>query len=794
MSKIPLNLKGFKHASSTNDSTTLVHPAGHTITLAHKPLSPENRAQLKALAGAAKSAQTPMQAQEARSQMKDGGKVKGPNNPKLAESIKEIQAKTPAVPGAMTPAAGYQNATPMADGGILSNVDEVANANEEARRRADAARYGDTGGTLQSPSGADEAFNEHIKQNEASVASAGGGNQDAEAQGYTHLAGNAEGGEVKKQPENKLDYSQFKQKPLPKGPSQTLNYKDIKQQYREKNRKMYAEGTPDGTIPTNLDPNSENSEAPPVAAPNQTPEPSMEQRMGEAIGHAARVAFAPVAAAKSVYDKASQGAADAVKAAPPHIATFLQGAGKGLGLRETTDEDVANQPSQQQQSQDQTKQPADTTQAAPSAAAPAATPDANAAAAPAPDPTAAPPATPPAQAPMPATYSGIKQSAMNELGTEHKNFEQDLIDGHITPKTYNSLFADMKTPERIGTLFGMLLSGAGSGLSHQPNAVFAMMNQQIANDLTAQQDSKTNAMNYLKTNQQALLAQSQSKNLDQATKIQAYNLAKMQMNSAALHGLVMKVQALPPGSPERAAAEQQLAALNSSVQQDNFNLQDRAASASAYYKMMGVGSQSASQDPESAFKQQTNFLRMQGGVGEQKARDMEAKHVPGYADAADREIPEDIRARINAHDVLANKAQDLQKYIQDNRLTMSPSKRAVAEQKAEELKNFYSSSVDSGVMTQGRMAWLDKQISTNPTGVAASLLGNDARIKEIADSNNARKNTLLQNIGINPLRKTSGGGAATGAPQQAQSQIAEGTTGKSNGRPVIFTNGKWQYR
>ena len=779
MSKIKLNLEGFKHVSSTGKTTTLQHAKdGHTITLMHDALNPENRAQLKALAGAAKSAQTPMQADEAKHQMAKGGKVKGPNNPKLAESKKSMTA--PSMAGHLMPDAGMTSqAAPfcsggkvrMADGGgILSNVDEVANANEEARRQADAVRYGDQGGTLQSPSGADEAFNEHIKQNEASAANEDSGSQDAEAQGYTHIAGNAEGGEVKK--------------------PDALNYKDLMKEKKGMNnaeankpvmpKRKYADGTPDGTIPPNLDPNSENAEAPPVAAPNQTPEPSLDQRVGEAIGHGVKAAFGIATAVPRAVVSGAEEAA-------PHVVKGLQGVGKGLGLRETTDEDVANQPSQQPQ--DQSRQVADTTQTTPMPAAAPASPDTSPVAS-TPDPNAAPPATPPTQLPMPATYAGIKQSALNELSTEHKNFEQDLIDGHITPKTYQSLFADQNTLGKVGTLFGMLLSGAGSGLTHQPNAVFAMMNQQIANDLQAQQESKTNAMNYLKTNQQALMTQSQSRNLDQATKIQAYNLSKMQMNSAALHSLVMKVQTLPQGSSERAAAEQQLAALNSSVQQDNFNLADRAASASAYYKMMGVGSQSAAQDPEAAFKQQTNFLRMQGGVGAAKAADMEAKHVPGYADQADREIPDDLRAKITAHDVLANKAQDLQNYIQQNRLTMSPSKRAVAQQKAAELTAYYSQSVDSGVMTQGRMAWLDKQISENPTGVPAALLGNDARIKEIADSNNARKNTLLQNVGINPLRRTNGGGATS---QQAP-QVAEGTTGKSNGRPVIFTNGKWQYR
>ena len=50
MSNIKLDLKQFKHMSSTDKSTTLQHKDGHSLTLAHDGLSKDNQAQLKALA------------------------------------------------------------------------------------------------------------------------------------------------------------------------------------------------------------------------------------------------------------------------------------------------------------------------------------------------------------------------------------------------------------------------------------------------------------------------------------------------------------------------------------------------------------------------------------------------------------------------------------------------------------------------------------------------------------------------------------------------------------------------
>jgi hypothetical protein len=49
MSKIALDLKQFKHVKSDKHSTTLQHKDGHTLTIAHKKMSPDAQAQLEAL-------------------------------------------------------------------------------------------------------------------------------------------------------------------------------------------------------------------------------------------------------------------------------------------------------------------------------------------------------------------------------------------------------------------------------------------------------------------------------------------------------------------------------------------------------------------------------------------------------------------------------------------------------------------------------------------------------------------------------------------------------------------------
>ncbi len=75
VSKFPIDISKFKHVKSDKDSTTLQHPQGHTITIAHKPLSKDFRAQLQALSGIGKEAETPLEQDQMQHKMAEGGEA-----------------------------------------------------------------------------------------------------------------------------------------------------------------------------------------------------------------------------------------------------------------------------------------------------------------------------------------------------------------------------------------------------------------------------------------------------------------------------------------------------------------------------------------------------------------------------------------------------------------------------------------------------------------------------------------------------------------------------------------------
>lgn len=89
MRKFPLDLSKFKKMKSDENSTTLSHPDGHSITVAHKSLSPKMRTQLSKL-----SSVEPAAPKEAKVQkFAEGGDIPYDETPK-APSVEEMQRMT----------------------------------------------------------------------------------------------------------------------------------------------------------------------------------------------------------------------------------------------------------------------------------------------------------------------------------------------------------------------------------------------------------------------------------------------------------------------------------------------------------------------------------------------------------------------------------------------------------------------------------------------------------------------------------------------------------------------------
>jgi hypothetical protein len=403
----------------------------------------------------------------------------------------------------------------------------------------------------------------------------------------------------------------------------------------------------------------------------------------------------------------------------------------------------------------------------------------------------------------PITPQDYHAALRNHLATQDQEFQQDLNNGHITPLTYQHLMAygpdgkENSTLGKIGTLFGLLLSGAGSGLAHQPNAMMEMMKQTIDNDMAAQEKSKFNAQNLLRLSQQQELNEANIAQLKQQGKLTAAEaenmqneallkgnaLARIRANRIALHTMVDQATNLPANNPLRQQAEAALPLLYQSVNNENNDLADRAAAAATLQKYGVPQTQNqspAQQDPEEAFKQRQKALFLSGN--EKQAQYEAARHVPGIQGSASREIPEGTQQQLYAMNVLDSKGKDLLNFVHQHAGTWNPQTRAQAEQKLEEMKNFYNGSIEGGALTKGRLSWYDQQFGGkgSPTDILNQLLGNTKRFKEVVDSNALRKDLLLKNYGF------------TGGPSTNPISLTQPMS--KTKKPIIFRNGRWEYK
>lgn len=405
-------------------------------------------------------------------------------------------------------------------------------------------------------------------------------------------------------------------------------------------------------------------------------------------------------------------------------------------------------------------------------------------------PTAAPQKF--AQAPVPGTPAWMQNQAnnpqqlpksaqeqftedeRNKLLKENAAWEQDLANQHITPKTYADLFHDKGTVGKIGQIFGLMLGGIGSGLTHQPNVAMEMMNNLIKNDLAAQTQSKTNAQNFLRIAQQGILNEANAKALNQDTAMKAYNLANMHINSGVLHTLRTEMEKLPPGSPQWQQANDALAMLYPAVQAENYNLADRYAVAKALSQQGGAPGQPSS---EQNFQSRMSAMNSAGGPMANIAKYHIDRHLPGVQGEASDVIPADKKDRFNSMNTLDAQLQDLLKAVDQYsnlRGQVDPRIKAKLATKAHETAALYNQTLDGLGMTEGRMNWLQKQVPDNPQAFMERLKGSKEKLEEVARNNKMRKNVMLQSLGF----------------PQAQAAPTEGATierlDPATGRTVIF--------
>lgn len=425
----------------------------------------------------------------------------------------------------------------------------------------------------------------------------------------------------------------------------------------------------------------------------------------------------------------------------------------------------------------------------------------------APVPMAMPQQAPaPGPSSAPATPEQHKALQMQQYTTEDKATENDLNNGHIQAKTYSDLLwkdkdgKDKSTLGKIGTLFGLLMSGAGAGLTHQPNLLFQMMDKEIQNDLEAQSKSKLNAQNLLRINQNHQLQQAQipklmaegkltnaqAKVATQDALMKGYALSNMQYNRFSFHAMVQNMQKFPPGSPERQKAEQALGLLYNTVNNENFSIADRATSASA---LLNFGQQSNGTSPENAFQQRNTALRISGNAP--LAVDAESKHFPGLKGQASAPLSGEEKGQIDNGIKFDRQLSDFIDWTKNHSGKLNPVDIKTGLAKAALVQGGFRKATDGGVYKEGEQNFIGKIIDSDPTKFFNALRVLP-QLGAVSQDVRTQLDQRVKDLGFSGYNSSFKSQKTKSSSSSGSTQ--EGATGSHNGKPVVFKNGKWSYR
>lgn len=318
---------------------------------------------------------------------------------------------------------------------------------------------------------------------------------------------------------------------------------------------------------------------------------------------------------------------------------------------------------------------------------------------------------------------------------------QDLLSGKIQPKTYQKLVDEKGggVLGKIGLIFGMMLSGAGSGLTGQPNILLQMMDKEIDRDLEAQKKSVEGAQNLYQLNIQKQLAdanmtkaQAEAAGIWKDIQLKSVELSKNQFQLMALHHVMTTANMLP--QKDRAGAAPIVSGLQDAVTGDIDRRNSRAA--------------------EQEGLRAAGYLGLVPGA-QNIAAERDARYVPGVGQA---EIPvsEGARKELGAHQALEDAGKALLDYSKKhtNLIPGTPEYNAGLV-KAEAFRQTLREGLLGTVYRDSEDGLLKKFMDSNPAG-AFKMLTTQPKLRSLLEVNTIGSTALKKQYGL-PTKKASQG-------------------------------------
>lgn len=371
----------------------------------------------------------------------------------------------------------------------------------------------------------------------------------------------------------------------------------------------------------------------------------------------------------------------------------------------------------------------------------------------------------------------------SEMGVQDAKWGQDLENGHVQAKTYSDLFAEKSTLGKIGTIFGLMLEGIGSGMTHQPSQALQMMNNVVQQDLDAQKQSKGNAQNYMSLSYQHELQKAQQRLSEaQATGVDADTAlknaqveafyranggARNKASIAAIQALQDQVNKFPNG-PDKLKAQQLLDGIKQANAQEILQTNKKIATSMA-------------DDPEGSFNARQKQLMSTGMIGlpggAAVAENEASKHVPGFGNAS-IPVPSDVRQELIAkqeYDKAAKAYVDFAKKHQNNWANMNPKERLEIARKGAvlgaELQGKYRLKTKGGVYKEGEQKYIESIIPSNAASWSASF-NQIPKVEQTLQDNQMETKNLAAGYGLHaPGEKRHSVGADSEVPSGMKKQF-----------------------
>jgi hypothetical protein len=747
---IKLDLKQFKHVKSDDKGTTLQHADGHQLTLAHKALSPEAQAQLKALAGISKDAQTSNDSQEkqaeAKTKMADGGPVADPS-----------QTAPSAEASASVPAGGVPAATEQP--GLLDQAGTLF------RKAFDPKDKGAAFAAGSQPSR--EQVMQYLQENPPTPEEMAQWQNNAMGMtGAVKMVGPAaveantaaEGLQALGSAHRPVGGVVNVVKPPTTNFGKVTVYKAEGGEVKEPVKMADGGGTPEA-----LDPNAQpTAPADPVSQlyttdPNQAM-PAIEQ----------------------AYQRGTEGAVKAERGKLGLMNLMNTPGATGVDTPQELDLQALNEVQHRQDTEaidrkmaDNQRKDLDTQIAAKRAALglPAdlstVPQDAKASVDQAPPTPGLAPQSQTAQQPgmqgpgdtlgmmqqgFNSQIQGINQqaTAQGQLGQQESQvLEQQVQAQQEAKQTYQQNYAELERerqahmadikaghidPEKywdnhskIASGIGMIL--AGFNPTSSPNAAVNFLKFQMEQNINAQAKNLDSDQNLLQAN---LRQFGNLKDATDMTRVMQSDIVANQLKDAA-------AKAQTPMA--KAAALQAAGKLEMDAAPMFQNLSMRQS-------MMKLANNPNGQTPQ-AVEQMLGYLRV---TNPEMAKEMESRYVPGVG-MGSVPIAPDVRAELTGKKQFDQLAQHYMKFAQEHAGSLNPAVQKQGAALAAELQGAYRQASKGGVFKEGEQSFIERLIPSDPTQFASSIR-TLPKIKELIANNNMQLNTLARSVGLPAQQQT----------------------------------------